>query len=190
MARYPELEIVRLADVDVERAKKAAVEYDLPAWGDDAELYAAGREVLATAAASGRVLGSAPDTFLGSASQTARRALDDGLIGEPVGAAMFVGHSKAERWHPDPRFLFRAGGGPVLDMGPYYVASEGTGAACLGEPLNSLAWLAATVRDLGEPLRAGQVVLSGALGPMVAVSSGARVRTEITGLGAAEVVFS
>lgn len=68
--------------------------------------------------------------------------------------------------------------------------SEGTGAACLGDPLNSLAWLAATARDLGEPLRAGQVVLSGALGPMVAASSGARVRTEITGLGAVEVVFS
>lgn len=163
LSRYPELRIVRVGDVDTQRAKDAAAEYDLPAWGNDGDLYAdesvdivvnltppvhhaatitaalgagkhvyvekplattvsAAREVLDVAAASGRILGSAPDTFLGSASQTARRALDDGLIGEPVGVSMFVGHSKAERWHPDPRFLFRAGGGPVLDMGPYYLA--------------------------------------------------------------------
>ncbi len=80
------------------------------------------RSVLETAAASGRVLGSAPDTFLGSASQTARKALDDGLIGEPIGVSAFLRHSRAERWHPDPRFLFQPGGGPVLDMGPYYLA--------------------------------------------------------------------
>lgn len=163
LAKFPELQIVRVGDVDAGRAERAAAEFGLPAWGDDNDLYAdesvdivvnltppvhhaatigaalrAGkhvyvekplattvhdaRGVLTTAAASGRVLGSAPDTFLGSASQTARRALDNGLIGEPVGVSMFVGHSKAERWHPDPRFLFRAGGGPVLDMGPYYLA--------------------------------------------------------------------
>jgi predicted dehydrogenase len=81
-----------------------------------------GRAVLQVAAESGKILGSAPDTFLGSASQTARKALDDGLIGEPIGASFFIGHSKAEKWHPDPRFLFQAGGGPVLDMGPYSLA--------------------------------------------------------------------
>ena len=163
MRRYPELDIVRVGDVDAGRAKAAAAEHEIPVWGDDAELYAddsidivvnltppvhhgrtvitalrAGRhvyvekplaatvvearEVLATAAATGRVVGAAPDTFLGSAGQTARRAVDDGLVGEPIGAALFIGHSKAELWHPDPRFLFQAGGGPVLDMGPYYLA--------------------------------------------------------------------
>jgi predicted dehydrogenase len=81
-----------------------------------------GRAVLAVAAETGKILGSAPDTFLGSASQTVRKALDDGLVGEPVGASFFIGHSKAEKWHPDPRFLFQAGGGPVLDMGPYSLA--------------------------------------------------------------------
>jgi 2-keto-4-pentenoate hydratase len=61
--------------------------------------------------------------------------------------------------------------------------STGTGAACLGDPLNALVWLARQARDLGEPLRAGQVVLSGALGPMRPIEPGARVQASITGLG-------
>jgi 2-keto-4-pentenoate hydratase len=70
------------------------------------------------------------------------------------------------------------------------LVSEGTGAACLGDPLAALAWLARTARDLGGPLRAGQVVLSGALGPMAATPPGARVRAEITGLGPVAATFS
>jgi 2-keto-4-pentenoate hydratase len=70
-----------------------------------------------------------------------------------------------------------------------HVVSQGTGRACLGDPLLALAWLARTARELGDPLRAGQVVLSGALGPMVAVAAGSRVRTEIPGLGAVTVAF-
>jgi len=62
--------------------------------------------------------------------------------------------------------------------------SSGTGADCLGDPLVALQWLARQARDLGDPLRAGQVVLSGALGPMRPVTPGAEVHVEITGLGA------
>ena len=78
--------------------------------------------LLAIQAAAGQRLGCAPDTFLGSAAQTARRAIDNDMIGEPVGVAAFVTHSRAEEWHPDPGFLFRPGGGPLLDMGPYFIA--------------------------------------------------------------------
>lgn len=67
--------------------------------------------------------------------------------------------------------------------------SAGTGDACLGDPLNALAWLAATARDFGDPLRAGEVVLSGALGPMVAVTGPCTVRAEISGLGSVVARF-
>lgn len=67
--------------------------------------------------------------------------------------------------------------------------SEGTGAACLGDPLEALAWLARTARDYGTPLRAGQVVLSGALGPMAPVPPGAEVHAEISMLGGVTVRF-
>ena len=69
-------------------------------------------------------------------------------------------------------------------------ASSGTGAACLGNPLSALAWLARTAISNGTPLRAGHVVLSGALGPMVAVRPGAHVRAELSGLGSVEAIFT
>ena len=70
------------------------------------------------------------------------------------------------------------------------IVSKGSGAACLGDPLEALAWLAAAARDLGDPLRAGQVVLSGALGPMVPVVSGIEVSATLTGLGTVSTRFS
>jgi 2-keto-4-pentenoate hydratase len=60
------------------------------------------------------------------------------------------------------------------------VVSTGSGTACLGDPLDALGWLAKTALDFGEPLRAGQVVLSGALGPMVPVQPGTQVRAELS----------
>ncbi|AGP59164.1 Gfo/Idh/MocA family protein [Streptomyces rapamycinicus] len=88
-----------------------------------ADTTAAARATLAEADRRGLMLGAAPDTFLGSAGQTARAAIDAGAIGEPVGATAFVTHSQAETWHPDPTFLFQPGGGPALDMGPYYLTA-------------------------------------------------------------------
>jgi predicted dehydrogenase len=79
--------------------------------------------MLAVVAESGVRLGSAPDTFLGPVGQTARAAIDRGDIGEVVGFTAFSTHSRAERWHPNPTFLFQPGGGPVLDLGPYFVAA-------------------------------------------------------------------
>lgn len=73
--------------------------------------------------ASGLRLGSAPDTFLGGAHQQARSLLDTGLIGRPVaGCAAVLSHGM-ESWHPDPDFFFQPGGGPMLDLGPYYITS-------------------------------------------------------------------
>ncbi|GLZ12008.1 putative hydratase/decarboxylase [Actinomadura sp. NBRC 104425] len=70
------------------------------------------------------------------------------------------------------------------------LASAGDGAACLGDPLNALLWLARTARDFGQPLRAGQVVLSGALGPMVTVAPGTAVHAEISVLGSVSTAFA
>lgn len=68
--------------------------------------------------------------------------------------------------------------------------SQGNGAACLDDPLNAVSWLARTARDFGDPLRAGQVILSGALGPMVTVGPGDIVTATITGLGSVTATFS
>ncbi|MEW2443676.1 2-keto-4-pentenoate hydratase [Micromonospora marina] len=70
------------------------------------------------------------------------------------------------------------------------LVSTGNGAACLGDPLAALGWLARTAREFGNPLRAGQVVLSGALGPMHPVRPGARVTAAISGLGSVTTTFA
>lgn len=79
------------------------------------------RRLLAAGEAAGLRIGCAPDTFLGGAHQTCRALVDAGAIGTPVaGTAFFLcpGH---ERWHPAPAFYYAEGGGPMLDMGPYYI---------------------------------------------------------------------
>ncbi|MBB4004364.1 Gfo/Idh/MocA family protein [Aurantimonas endophytica] len=82
-----------------------------------------GEAILAAAAARQLRVGAAPDTVLGAAIQEARRQIDAGVIGKPlVGVASVLSHGM-ENWHPDPTFFFKPGGGPVLDMGPYYLST-------------------------------------------------------------------
>ena len=68
-------------------------------------------------------VGSAPDTFLGGAHQQARSCIDDGLIGDVVAGSAHVMSHGMEHWHPNPDFFFLPGGGPVLDVGPYYITN-------------------------------------------------------------------
>ncbi|MDE2411985.1 MAG: fumarylacetoacetate hydrolase family protein [Sphingomonadales bacterium] len=70
------------------------------------------------------------------------------------------------------------------------VASTGVGAAVMGNPLNAAAWLARTLAERGEPLRTGDILLAGALGPMVALKVGDEVRVEIAGIGACSFTFA
>ncbi|MFD4668835.1 Gfo/Idh/MocA family protein [Lentzea sp. NPDC058450] len=82
-----------------------------------------GREVIDRATAAGVLVGCAPDTVLGTGTQTARAAIDGGLLGRPLAATATMVTPGHERWHPDPGFYYAAGGGPLLDMGPYYVTA-------------------------------------------------------------------
>ena len=82
-----------------------------------------GRRILDTAASRGLLVGCAPDTFLGSALQTCRRLMDEGAIGKPVAASAFMMIPGHESWHPDPDFYYQPGGGPMFDMGPYYLTA-------------------------------------------------------------------
>jgi predicted dehydrogenase len=90
---------------------------------------AEGRGLVALADRLGLGLGCAPDTFLGPAVQTARRALDAGSIGDVVAAVAFVSEHGYEHFHPNVASFYRPGGGPLLDLGPYYVTAL---VSCLG----------------------------------------------------------
>jgi len=82
-----------------------------------------GQAVLKLAKEKKLLVGGAPDTFLGAGIQTCRKLIDDGWIGEPVAATAFMQCHGHETWHPDPEFFYKAGGGPMFDMGPYYLTA-------------------------------------------------------------------
>jgi len=82
-----------------------------------------GRRMLQLARQKGLRVGGAPDTFMGAGLQTCRKLIDDGWIGRPVAATAFMTSHGHESWHPDPEFFYEPGGGPMFDMGPYYLTA-------------------------------------------------------------------
>jgi len=82
-----------------------------------------GKEILALAKKKGLRVGGAPDTFMGGGIQTCRKLIDDGWIGEPIAATAFMLCHGHESWHPSPVFYYELGGGPMMDMGPYYLTT-------------------------------------------------------------------
>lgn len=85
--------------------------------------YKQGLELLNLAEKKGLRIGGAPDTFLGASGQTARKALDEDMIGEPIAFTAFMMCHGWEIFHPNPDFYYAKGGGPMYDMGPYYLTS-------------------------------------------------------------------
>jgi predicted dehydrogenase len=82
-----------------------------------------GKKIIETAKSKGLLVGSAPDTFLGGGIQTCLKLINDGWIGEPIAASAFMTCHGHESWHPDPEFYYKIGGGPMFDMGPYYLTA-------------------------------------------------------------------
>lgn len=94
-------------------------------WGE--KPYALDRESAAqlrdAAAAAGKTVSVAPDTFLGAGLQTALRTIREGRIGTPLNGLTLFQSPGPESWHPSPEFLFANGAGPLFDIGPYYITT-------------------------------------------------------------------
>jgi len=116
-----------------------------------------GRALLDLAEGRGLFLGSAPDTFLGGAHQQARALIDGGAVGRIIGGTAHVMSRGMEHWHPNPDFFFKAGAGPVLDIGPYYI----TNLVQLIGPVRAVSAMASAsfpTRTIGSGPRAGETV--------------------------------
>lgn len=127
------------------------------------------RELVAVAERTGLRIGTAPDTVLGTGIQTARAALDAGRVGAPVGATAFMMSPGHESWHPNPAYYYLSGGGPLLDMGVYYL----TALVTLLGPIE-------TVTGLGSRTRTVRVVPEGA--PRAGEELPVEVDTHVTAL--------
>jgi len=162
--KFPQLELVACADLDVDRAQSQAEKFGVPKACSVEELLAdpaielvinltipkahasvciqaleagkhvytekplavtreEGKRILETAKKHNLLVGSAPDTFLGAGIQTAINLIEQGEIGVPIGASAFMICRGHEHWHPDPAFYYDNGGGPMFDMGPYYLTA-------------------------------------------------------------------
>ncbi|MFC7387249.1 Gfo/Idh/MocA family protein [Sphaerisporangium rhizosphaerae] len=138
---YPGVEVLSVAELMADPRIDVVLNLTIPAAHAEVALLAiaAGKDVycekplaanavdaarvLRAAADAGVRVGCAPDTVLGVGTQTARKAIDDGLIGRPVAATATMMTPGHEMWHPNPDFYYAPGGGPLLDMGPYYITS-------------------------------------------------------------------
>ena len=137
----------------------AAITHGKDVYGEKplAATLADAMRVMDAATAAGVRAGGAPDTVLGTGVQTARAAIDDGRIGQPVSASAMWISAGHESWHPQPDFYYREGGGPLLDMGPYYVTSL---VQLLG-PVTAVSGAGSRSRDervIGSGPRAGERV--------------------------------
>jgi len=101
----------------VEAGKHVYVEKPLCIGLDEA------KRLLEAADKKGVRVGGAPDTFLGAGIQTCRKLIKDGWIGTPIAATAFMMNHGHESWHPAPEFYYKRGGGPMFDMGPYYLTA-------------------------------------------------------------------
>ncbi|OED46688.1 oxidoreductase [Rhodobacteraceae bacterium (ex Bugula neritina AB1)] len=116
-----------------------------------------GEALRSLAAENGLRVGSAPDTFLGGAHQLARAAIDENLVGDIIGGTCHVMSRGMEAWHPNPDFFFQPGGGPILDLGPYYV----TNLVQLIGPVKAVTAMASAsfpTRTIGNGPREGETV--------------------------------
>ena len=116
-----------------------------------------GMKLRATAEAKGVKVCCAPDTFMGGAHQRARKAIMDGEIGKITSGTAHVMGFGMEHWHPNPDFFFKPGGGPILDMGPYYI---GNLINLIGpvKRVAALANIAKAVRTISSQPRAGETI--------------------------------
>ena len=123
----PEIEIVLNLTIPIAHAEVAlaALEAGKCVYNEKplAITRADGRKMLDLAKSKGLLVGGAPDTFMGGGLQTCRKLIADGAIGEPVAVSAFMLCHGHESWHPDPEFYYKVGGGPMFDMGPYYVTA-------------------------------------------------------------------
>ncbi len=135
----------------VEAGKSVYNEKPVSVFREDAQ------KMLRIAAGKGLRVGGAPDTFMGAGLQTCRKLIDEGAIGTPVAATAFMMGYGPERWHPDPEFFYKVGGGPMFDMGPYYL----TALISLLGPVKRVAGLARISfpeREIGsEPFRGTKI---------------------------------
>ena len=161
---FPIVEVVACADLNMDAARAAAMNYNVPKACTVDELLAddsielvlnltipkahapvalraieagkhtysekpfginreEGRRVIEAAKRRDVLVGCAPDTFMGAGHQTARKLLDAGAIGKPVAFTAFMLGRGHEHWHPSPEFYYEVGGGPMFDMGPYYLTA-------------------------------------------------------------------